>query len=176
MIFGILGPFGIEIGDPIFLSKIFSSKKKSEHFWSKIFWDQKISIFVRKKIVEKVNENSKFRNFENFSKFQNFEFSLTFSSKFFSGKNRKCLVPIFFSTKSFRIFFDDFFSTKKIGSHISIPNDPKIPKITLRTACDHYKITNSEHEKKVRFFSPILPSWGVPISWILCIIMPVCLL
>ena len=38
------------------LSDFFSSKK-SEHFWSKIFWDQK---FSRKKIVEKVNENSKF--------------------------------------------------------------------------------------------------------------------
>ena len=64
--------------------------------------------------------------------------------------------------KKFSTFCFDFCSTKNcqtffFGSPISIPNDPKIPKITLRTACDHYKITNSEHEEKVSDFFPILP-------------------
>ena len=52
------------------------------------------------------------------------------------------------------------FRPKIFGSHISIPNDPKIPKITLRTACHHYKNTNNAHEKKVPFFSYYLPSGG----------------
>ena len=34
------------------------------------------------------------------------------------------------------------------GSPISIPNDPKITKITLRTACGHYKNTNNARDKK----------------------------
>ena len=61
--------------------------------------------------------------------------------------------PKQFSTKSFRIYlFDNFFRECFFGSPIPIPNDPKIPKITLRTACDQYKITKSEHEKKRTFF------------------------
>ena len=70
-----------------------------------------------------------------------------------SNKNRKLLVPKKNRPKVFGFFFrrkivrQNFF-----GSPISIPNDPKIPKITLRTACDHYKITKSEHEKKEFFF------------------------
>ena len=39
---------------------------------------------------------------------------------------------------------------KKIRVPISIPNFPKIPKITLRTARDHSKNTNSTHEEKNR--------------------------
>ena len=40
-----------------------------------------------------------------------------------------------------------------LGLSISIPNDLKIPKITLRTACDQYKNTSSAQQKKVAFFS-----------------------
>ena len=43
-----------------------------------------------------------------------------------------------------------------------MPNDPKIPKITLRTACDHYKITNSEHEEKLSDFLILYISLGRP--------------
>ena len=82
----------------IFCRTIFR-RKKSENFWSKFFWDQKISIFSR---------------------------------NFFRWK----------------IFRPNFFWVP-----IPIPNFPKIPKITLRTACDHFKNTNSTHEKKVPFFS-----------------------
>ena len=58
----------------------------------------------------------------------------------------------------FRQNFSDFFRRKffdqyVFGSPIPIPNDPKIPKITLRTAYGHYKNTNSAHEKKLFFFA-----------------------
>ena len=58
--------------------------------------------------------------------------------------------------------FSGFFSTKHFPTKyyritISIPNDPKIPKITLRTACDHYKNTNNAHNIKK---SDIFPSGG----------------
>ena len=71
-----------------------------------------------------------------------------FDRCFFSVKNRKFLVPKNVRPKVFGFFFDEKNSIKHFGSPISIPNDPKIPKMTLRTACDHYKITKSEHEKK----------------------------
>ena len=60
MIFGIFGKFGIEIGTRKKIGRKFFRRKKSENFWSKKFWDQNFSIVGRKKIVEKVNENSKF--------------------------------------------------------------------------------------------------------------------
>ena len=65
-----------------------------------------------------------------------------------------------FFRNSFRIFSTKKCSTTKIGSPISIPNDPKIPKITLRTACDHYKNTNNAHEQKTPLFLLYLTSGG----------------
>ena len=60
MIFGILGKFRIEIGDPnFFVGKIFV-EKNSKKVASKNLWDQKFSIFVEIFFDEKVNENSKF--------------------------------------------------------------------------------------------------------------------
>ena len=53
-----------------------------------------------------------------------------------------------FDQKNFDQKFSDFFRRKKIrpeifGLPIPIPISPKIPKITLRTACDHFKNTNN---------------------------------
>ena len=53
-----------------------------------------------------------------------------------------------------------FFVGKFFGSPISIPNDLKIPKITLRTACDQYKNTNSAREKSLTFILLYFPSGG----------------
>ena len=154
-------------------------RKNPKTFWSNFFWDQHFSIFDRfffRWESQWKFKISKFRKI--FEKNQNFEI-LNFHW-FFQRKNFRQKIEIFWSqkknsTKSFRIFvrrkiFRQFFS----GLPISIPNDPKIPKITLRTACDHYKITNSEHEEKVSDFPPILTSWGVPISWILCVTLVIC--
>ena len=66
VIFGILGKFGIGIGDPKNFGRKNFRRKKSENFLVENFWDQKFSIFDRKKIVEKVNENSKFSKFRFF--------------------------------------------------------------------------------------------------------------
>ena len=56
MIFGIFGKFGIEIGTRKKIGRKNVRRKKSENFWSKKMWGPKFSIFVRKKIVEKINE------------------------------------------------------------------------------------------------------------------------
>ena len=77
------------------------------------------------------------------------------------------LFQRFFLSKKIEIFWSQFFSTKKfsdffrrifLGLPIPIPKFPKIPKITLRAACDHFKNTNSTHEKCTIF--PQTPSWG----------------
>ena len=63
--------------------------------------------------------------------------------------------------------FDNFF----FRVSISIPNFPKIPKITLRTACDHYKNTNNAHEIKVSsilIYFPSDPVLGGRGSWTFC--------
>ena len=97
-----------------------SEKKLSENFSSKKirkllvenFLGPKIFDFCRKKkIVEKINENSKFWNFENFRKFFEISknwFSLTFSTKNFFGQKSKIFGP-----KNFRPKVFGFFSTKK---------------------------------------------------------------
>ena len=41
-------------------------------------------------------------------------------------------------------------TTKKFGLPISIPNDPKIPKITLRTPCDQAKDAKNASTVKSR--------------------------
>ena len=142
----------------------FFVKKNPKTFGRKHFWAKNFRFFVEKCFVEKVNENSKFWNFEKISKkfeISNFWIFIDFFIEKFFGKKSKIFGP----KKHFDQKFSDFFRRKifrrKIfGSPISIPNDPKIPKITLRTACDHYKITNSEHEEKVTFFLFYLTSGG----------------
>ena len=66
-----------------------------------------------------------------------------------------------FDQKNFDQKFSDFFRRKIFrpkffGSLIPIPNFPKIPKIVLRTACDHFKNTKTLPEdkylKRVQFF------------------------
>ena len=107
---------------------------------------------------EKVNENSKFRKcFKKFSKFRNFEFSSIF---FFDKKSKFVWSPIFFDQKFSDFFRRKFFRPKFFRVLISIPNFPKIPKISLRTACDHYKHTNNEHEIKIAFILYYLTSGG----------------
>ena len=139
-----------------FFSDFCPKKKSSENFWSKFFLGPTFFDFCPKKISLK--KSMKIQNFEiskkigGKSKFQNFEISLTFSTKHFSGKNRKFLVPIFFRWDVFGFFRRFFFRQKFLGLPIPIPNDPKIPKITLRTACNHYKNTNSAHEKIIAPF------------------------
>ena len=150
--------------------------KESDH-WARRYeflktgaFHEKMQTYCRKNFHEKGDENSKFQNFVFFekSKFWNFEFPLTFSSIFRAKIEIVCPkkidqnFPDFFRWKNVR--------RKKIGSSISIPNDPKIPKIILRSACDHYKIMNREHEEKVTFLyylpsDPVLGEWG---SWTFC--------
>ena len=120
-----------KIGRKIFV------EKNPKTFGRKKFWDQKFSIFCRKKIIEHFGEKKSDQKY--FRPTKNFDH--------------------FLFDKSFRIFFrrkmiDHYF----FGSPISIPNDPKIPKITLRTACDHYKNTNNAHEIKIPLFSCYFPS------------------
>ena len=70
-----------------------------------------------------------------------------YSKKFWSTKQS--------SKKIRKLLVEKHFGTKKFRAPISMPNDPKIPKIILRTAYGHYKITNSVHEKKLLFFCSI---------------------
>ena len=158
------------------LWEIWDRNRYTENFWSKIFWSKKIRtllvekyfwtkifrFFDRKKNRWKSQWKFKilrFRKiFEKKQKSQNFEFSLTFSTKIFSTKNRKILVPKIFFDQTFSDFFRrKMFRPKIFRVPISIPNFPKIPKIILKTACDRSKNTNSTHEEKVQFFSSILP-------------------
>ena len=110
-----------EKSECFFLSENFSSKKKSENFWSNFFWDQKISIFVRKKFVEKVNENSKFWNFDFFRKIfkiSKFWIFIDFFNDFFFGQTSKFVGPQFFSTRCFRIFFARKFFDRTISDYL----------------------------------------------------------
>ena len=114
----------------------------------KFFVEQNPKTFVEKKLVEICG----------WPKFFLIEFfSSKFSMTFFSIKNifrpTKNFDQMFFRQKFSDFFRRKIFDQKIFGSHIPIPNDPKIPKITLRTAYDHYKNTNSAHEKKL-LFSP----------------------
>ena len=88
-------------------------------------------------------------------KFWNFEFSLTFSTKKISIKNRKFVV------QKINQQFSDFFSTKIVRPiffrvPISIPNFPKIPKITLRKSCDEFWNDFSIYFQKYIIFSSYL--------------------
>ena len=136
---------------------MWSNKISSKHFRAKKIQSKNEKYFSRPKKKSKKNRWKsqwkfkilKFR--KNSGENRNFKilnFHWLFHRIFFRGKSN-FFGPTFFFDQT----FSDFFRRKKIGktifgSPISIPNDPKIPKITLRTSCDHYKITNSEHEKK----------------------------
>ena len=92
--------------------------------------------------------------FQKISKFQNFEFSLFFSSIFFSGKNRIFLVPIFFSTKSFRIFFDETFFDKIFSDHLFRSQMiPRFRKSHLEQRATIIKIRTTRTKKKLIFFA-----------------------
>ena len=113
-----------------------------------IFLGRKIFDFlVEKKSLKKSMKIQNFEIsifFEHFSKFQNFEFSLTFSTKFFSTKKPKTFGPKNCSIKKFSIFFRrKMFRPKNFRSPIPIPNFPKIPKIMLRKPCDDSKQTKT---------------------------------
>ena len=91
-----------------FLVENFSSKKIRKLLVEKKIGTKNFRFLPGIFFDEKVNENSKFQNFENFSKFENFEFSLTFSTIFFRSKIEK-----FWSQKIFDQTCSDFFSRKK---------------------------------------------------------------
>mgnify|MGYP003724296293 CR=1 FL=1 len=141
MIFGILGKFGIGIGNQIFLIGYFFVDKKIQNiFVENNFWSNN-NFWVEKNLIEKKVGRKKFDRKK-----------IIFSMIFFSTK--KFSTNFFFDQTIFdpknifrpNIFFDknvlDFFSTKKLSIKkcwlpIPIPNFPKIPKIALRTACEH---------------------------------------
>ena len=137
----------------------FSSKKIRKLLVGK-FLGPTFFRFLSDFFVEKINEKSG-KIFEIFEKI--FDFSLTFSTKNFRTKNRK-MFPKKSDQKFSDFFRRKFFRPCFFGSPISIPNDPKIPKIILRTACDHYKNTNNAHEKC--FVLDVL--WRPSAWWILC--------
>ena len=60
MIFGILGKFGIGIGDPNNFGRKKIRRKKSENFLVDFFGPKIFDFFIENVFVEKVNENSKF--------------------------------------------------------------------------------------------------------------------
>ena len=101
MIFGILIKFGIEIGDPEKMCRKKIVEQNPNTFGPKCFLDQKFSIFVRKKIVEKINVKIKI-----------LIFSLIFSTKKKFGQKSKNVGPKNISDQKCSDFFDDFFSTK----------------------------------------------------------------
>ena len=115
--------------------------------------------------------------FENFSKSQIFEFSLTFSTIFFRPKIDFFLSQKIFDEKVFGFCRRFFFHPKFFGSPISIPNFPKIPKITLRKLYDDaYRAVACGQRalvQNLRFF--VLNVIWRPSGWlILCIRMPTC--
>ena len=130
-------------------------------------WSKKIrSTFFFRQKNKKVRRQKKYVDwFSDFSKgFRKFPYKAagSFIRKFPKTltKIRKS-IDIFFLPTNFFIFL-----TKKkswpnfFWPPISKQNFPKIPKITLRTACDQYKNANDTHEKKVPLFLYYLPSGG----------------
>ena len=117
MIFGFLGKFGIGIGDPKNFGRQNVRRKKSENCLVENCLDQQFSIFLSKKIVEKVNENSKFWNFKKISKknrnFEILNFHWLFHRTFFRGKSKNCGPKFFFRPNVFGFFSMKHFSTKK---------------------------------------------------------------
>ena len=109
-------------------------------------------------MIEKKNDRKKFgRDFFGRQKFWSAKFLVEF---FFRSKKidpKNIFQPTFFSTKMFWNFFRrKKLSMKKIWLPIPMGNFPKIPKITLRTACEHFK---KQLEQKVTVYV-LLPVHG----------------
>ena len=129
VIFGILGSFGIGIRGPKNVCrKKFRRKKNPKTFGRKKIEPTIFDFcpnFFRWKNQWKFKILKFWKIFEKFSKFRNFEFSLTFSSNFFSGKNKKKIGP----QKNFDQTFSDFFRRKLFRPIFfsSTYFDPKFP-------------------------------------------------
>ena len=160
-IFGILGKFGIGIGNPKFSGRFFFRRKKSENcFVENILGPKKFDFWSKKNSMKKLLKIQNFeisKNFRKIFEISKFWIFIDFFNENFFDQKSIFFGPKFFFDKT----FSDFFRRKFCRSiffrvPISIPNFPKIPKIILRTACDRSKNTNSTHEEKVSLFSPIL--------------------
>ena len=151
-----------------FWAKKKSSKKIRKLFGRKNFGTKKFRFFYRKKIVVKIDENSKFWNFDFFSKFfRNFKilnFHWFFQRKFFREKNR-----IFFVKKkrqnSFRVFFDDFFFAQFFLGHLFRSQiSPRFQKSHLENCAMRPGASPGQNKKvsqKLHFFAlyAILPPY-----------------
>ena len=188
VIFGILRQFWIGICGRNFSRRKFFDRKKSENFWSKkiwskflvgrkyfligfffieifdeiffrpnIFFDRKIFL-VEKNFIENFDEKNPIKKY--FRSTKNFD-QIFFDPISFSTKN-------YFRQNVFGFFVDEKIFDQKIWLPIPMANFPKIPKIILRTASDHFKNTNSTHEKKVPF-SPTKCCLGT-----LSLVVPLC--
>ena len=74
MIFGILGKFGIGIGDPKKIGRTFCRRKKSEQFLVEIFLGPNIFDFlIEKKLLKKSVKIQNFEISKNFRKNRNFK-------------------------------------------------------------------------------------------------------
>ena len=124
-----------------------------DFFWTrKNFRPKKISVEKKKLIEKKVGRKKIDRKqiIENQSFFDVFFSIKKFATNFFSSKNVS-IQKIFFDKNVLGFFSTKNCRIKKCWLPIPIRNFPKIPKIILRTACDHYKNTNNAHEKKLPF-------------------------
>ena len=163
VIFGIFGKFGIEICEHIFfhrnfLIEFFFDRKNRKFFGRKKNRSKKKvgrkKIRSKKKVIEIFCDDFFFR--------PNFFFDqLCFSIDFFSIKKIRFFRSIFFRWN----IFDETFSTIFFCSHISIPNFPKIPKITLRKLCDEAWHTSSGdvwklEKSNIFFFTNVIIQQG----------------
>ena len=165
MIFGILGKFGIGIGDQkyfcrkIFVENVFRKKCRKKMLVENMTFLKKIEISKILKI-----EMLKFSKFPilRFSKFSKFRFfqKCHFSTNFF--------FDIFFE----HFFDENVFRQKYFWTPIPIPNFTKIPKNTLRRAWDHFKSTKEtiwEPWYKSSSFFVHFDIWGLWTSQTFCI-------
>ena len=112
MIFGILGNFGIGIGNPNKIwTKHFSSKKIRKLLVEKNFGTKNFRFLIEKFFVEKIDENSKCWDFENISK-TNRNLKILKFHWFFQRKKCRSKIENFWSRKNFRPKVFGFFSAK----------------------------------------------------------------
>ena len=176
MIFGILGSFGIEIGDPIFFVEQFFVEKNPKtfgrNFFGTKFFQFSTDFFSMKKSM-KIQNFEISKNFRKNRNFKNFEFSLTFSTIFFSIKNRKKLVPKKFRPKSVRIFFDENVFDKNIFVHLFRSQiSPRFQKSRLEKRAGIKKIRKGRPGRpwyKKRFIFPLFAASGTRGSKTFCV-------
>ena len=78
---------------------------------------------------------------------------MTFSTKLFSDKNRKILVPKNFPTKSVRIFFEEKNSDQKFSDHLFRSQMiPRFRKSYLEQRATIIKLRTASTKKKFRIF------------------------